>query len=413
MKQIARLVALTIRFVSHGLWAIDKFITYDTPKSLSPMPIDIKSRLPQSAFAFRGYNVNNLGRSHELLTHSAYGPTVKKHLIQGSHICSEATGHKIDLVARVKKKQDTSLETYTDAITLIVSMELAQLELLEEFFDIDFRQANIIYGYSLGEITAVIATGIHDVEGPLTVLLSHADEAAELAHDVSLAVLFSRGPELPLDEVHRQCLRVNSEGRGAIGVSTYISPNSLLLLGQGDTIKRFREHLTDVLPDRIHLRRNRHRWPPLHTCIVWERNIPNRSALMMHTIKGGVAFPKPEIFSLVTGDISYNDYNTRETLTQWIDHPQRLWDAVYATLVRGVETVIHVGPEPNLFPATFNRLSVDVEGQTQGSIGMRALSGMIRRPWLSALLPSRTALLRAPLVEQVILEDWLLDQDVQ
>ena len=53
-----------------------------------------------------------------------------------------------------------------------------------------------------------------------------------------------------------------------------------------------------------------------------------------------------------------------------------------------------------------------MDGLTRGSIGMRALSGIVRRPWLSALLPSRTALLRAPLIRHISLEDWLLEQKV-
>jgi [acyl-carrier-protein] S-malonyltransferase len=44
-----------------------------------------------------------------------------------------------------------------------------------------------------------------------------------------------------------------------------------------------------------------------------------------------------------------------------------------------------------------------------GGFGLRAVSGMARRPWLTAILPSRTALLRAPFVRHVILEDWLLE----
>ena len=38
-----------------------------------------------------------------------------------------------------------------------------------------------------------------------------------------------------------------------------------------------------------------------------------------------------------------------------------------------------------------------------------APAGLARRPWLSALLPSRAALLRAPLLQHIILEDWLLE----
>ena len=375
------------------------------------MEFDLQSALSESAFAFRGYNMTNLGRSAELLEHAAYGPIVQKHLLRGSRICSDVTRRDVDLVSRVRQGRETSLKTYSDAISLVVCMELAQLELLQEFFGIDYRQSKLLYGYSLGEVTAVIAAGVHEMEGPLRVLLTHADEVADLAHDVTMGVLFSRGPELPLNDVQRQCVRINSEGRGVIGVSAYLSPNSVLLLGQGDTVDRFKESLREVLPDRIYLRKNQHRWPPMHTCIVWERNIPNRSALMMHTIQGGFREPKPEIFSLVTGDVGYHDYNAREMLCRWIDQPQRLWDAVYATLSRGVRTLVHVGPQPNLIPATFQRLSVDVEGQTRGSVGMRALSNIIRRPWLSALLPSRAALLRAPLLKHVNLEDWLLEHE--
>ena len=44
---------------------------------------------------------------------------------------------------------------------------------------------------------------------------------------------------------------------------------------------------------------------------------------------------------------------------------------------------------------------------------MRALSAVIRRPWLQSLLPRRVALLRAPLMKHVILEDWLLEAEVK
>jgi [acyl-carrier-protein] S-malonyltransferase len=40
---------------------------------------------------------------------------------------------------------------------------------------------------------------------------------------------------------------------------------------------------------------------------------------------------------------------------------------------------------------------------------MRAVSGLARRPWLAAMLPANAALLRAPYVKHVNLEDWLLE----
>ena len=108
------------------------------------------------------------------------------------------------------------------------------------------------------------------------------------------------------------------------------------------------------------------------------------------------------------GSYSYTAVNARELLHQWVDHPQRLWDAIYETLASGVTTVLHVGPAPNIIPATFRRLSEDVASQMQESRSLRALSAAVRRQWLRRMLPQRAALLRAPYIEHIILEDWLL-----
>ena len=101
-----------------------------------------------------------------------------------------------------------------------------------------------------------------------------------------------------------------------------------------------------------------------------------------------------------------------------MDHPQRVWDGVDQTLADGVETIIHVGPEPNIIPATFTRLSNNVTAQLSGrsltSLGLRAVSRLVqrRRPWLTNLISSDATLFRAPFVEHIKLEDWLLEQEI-
>jgi [acyl-carrier-protein] S-malonyltransferase len=293
-------------------------------------------------------------------------------------------------------------------------MEMAQLRLLKDFFGVEYSQARLAYGYSLGEIAALVAGGVMEMRHALRVPLSVAKDCAELARDSTLGVLFSRGPALDADAVQRLCLRINQAGQGVIGISAYLSPNSLLLNGQGNTIDHFQDLMSEWLPQRLHLRKNDYHWPPLHTPIVWQRAIPNRCAVMMHTLPGALQTPIPQVLSLVTGKTSYNDRNCRDLLVQWIDHPQRLWDAVYETLAPGIEVVIHVGPAPNLVPATFTRLAENVKSQlatrSWAGMGLRAVSQAVRRPWLAKLLPQRSALLRAPLIEQIVLEDWLLSQ---
>src|SRR5262249_48633246 len=100
------------------------------------------------------------------------------------------------------------------------------------------------------------------------------------------------------------------------------------------------------------------------------------------------------------------------------DHPQRLWDVIETTLSEGVETVIHVGPAPSLIAATFARLSNNVVRQMGNGnkylhmLGRGLVSRLNHHAWLAHLLPSKTALLRAPYLVHVHLEDWLLEQKV-
>jgi [acyl-carrier-protein] S-malonyltransferase len=378
---------------------------------------NLKDRLTNSAFVFRGYNITNLGRSAELLAHPKYGPIVQQYLRQASQFSSELLSRKIDLVERVRNQQETDLDSYADAIALIVAMEQAQLKLLGEFFDIEYARARLAFGYSLGEISALVAGGSMEMTAALHPLLLLAADCAELARDVTLGVLFSRGPALDANAVYKLCQRINLAGKGVVGISAFLSPNSMLLMGQGDTIDRFADLMREWLPQKLYLRKNDSRWPPMHTPIVWQRNVPNRCAVMMHTLPGGFQGPTPAVLSLVTGKMSYNDFNLRDLLARWVDHPQRLWDAVSETLAMGIDTIVHVGPEPNLVPATFKRLADNVTTQLAAKswegVGLRAVSRAVRRPWLAKILPTRSALLRAPFVRQINLEDWLLEQEVK
>lgn len=366
------------------------------------------TQLGTTALAFRGYNQQNLGRSRELLMDPRYGPIVRDELARASDVCRSVLSRPVDLVRRVEENEDTSLQTYDEAIALIMAMNAAQLRLLSEVHGIDYHKARYFFGYSLGELSAVVASGVIPLEDVLRVPLELAADCVELAHDAHLGVLFSRSGLLPYEQVQRLCMEINAAGHGVIGISAILSPNSVLLMGQGHTLQWFKDRMHQVVHPRAVMRITTDRWPPLHTPIMWERAIPNRAARRMHTVRGGFAAPQPPVLSLVTGEPSYAELNARELLHRWVDHPQRLWDAVYFLLYNGIETIVHVGPAPNIIPATFRRLSDNVVQQIDASLGMRALSEIVRRPWILALLPQRTALLRAPTIRHIILEDWLL-----
>jgi [acyl-carrier-protein] S-malonyltransferase len=371
----------------------------------------LRTCLPTAALAFRGYDPSCLGRSDELLAHERYGPLVREELIAAATYYTETTGRPLDLVDRVERRRETTINTFADANVLILAMARAQLRVLEECFGIHVGSARVAYGFSIGELSALILGGVFSLREVLKVCAPLADDVIELSADVTLAVLFSRGQSLATNAVRRLCLRINQQGRGVIGISAFLSPNSMLLMGQGDTLDRFADRMDAELPEGGILRKRGGRWGPLHTPITWEKNVRARFARSLHTIEGGFAAPVPPVLSLATGQCSYDDTNAREILDQWICHPQRLWDAVYRTLTMGIETVIHIGPAPNIIPATFRRLSENVTAQINASLAKRALAGIVHRPWLKALMPERAALLRAPSLRHVILEDWLLEHD--
>lgn len=370
-----------------------------------------------TVLAFRGYNLTNLGKTPELLAHPAYGSVVERHLQLAGTICSEALERHINLVERVRSRRESTLETFAEDIGLIIAAEMAQLELLDQFFSTDYRRARFSMGYSLGEITALVAGGTFVVEQVLPPLVRLAGDCADLARDAAMGILFSRGPEIDPVAVQRLCIEVNAEGHGVIAVSSYLSPNTMLLIGQKDTLARFKDRMHAVLGARVNLRKADGAWPPLHTPLLWEKCVPNRAGSAMHLLAGGIEIPQPNVLSLVTGKQSYNGYNARQTLVDWLERPQRLWDGVCEILGSGAEAVIHIGPDPNLIPATFKRLSENVLAQTSGrsfnSWGKQAVSMIARRAWLAPVLSTRVGLLRAPYIEHVILEDWLLKQDVR
>ncbi len=366
------------------------------------------ANLPTAALAFRGYNVTNLGRTAEFLGHREFGPPVARQLEQVSGVASDLLHRPVDLAAQVREGRESTLQTYGEALALILAVESAQLSILREFFGIDWSAAKFSYGFSLGEIGAVVAGGVLDLTSALEVVLPLADDCVSLAEGATLGVLFTRSRELPLADVQKLCLEVNQEGRGVVGISAQLAPNTLLVIGQQDTLDRLIAWARETLPVRVHLRKNDHVWPPVHTPIVWQKQISNRAAERMHTMPLLRNEPRPNVFSLVTGAYGYTTASARNLLSRWTEQPQRLWDGVYETLASGVTTVIHVGPAPNIIPATNKRLSADVISQTQESRSLRALSAAVRRLWLRRILPLRAALLRAPFIEHLILEDWLL-----
>jgi len=367
--------------------------------------------LRTTSFAFRGYNVTNLGRTPELLAHKRFGDYFQRRLIETGTIASDVLKRKVDLVARVESQQETDLATYADAVAMIMGVEIAQIDVLRNEFQVDLTKAQYLLGYSLGELAALVVGGSLTLEDALKVPLSLSTDIAELAPTCTLAVLFCRKAFLPAALVHRACQEIACERNGLIGISSILSPNSVIVIGEGDTTSRLQACLNEQISDRVYVKKNPHRWPPMHTPIVWRHHITSRAALLMSEMQSGFTAPNPPILSLVTGACSYDANNIRDLIYQWVDRPQDLWRTVYHMLSNRTQQVIHVGPQPNIIPATLTRIAENVETQLQRSFSSRTMSALVHRPWLRGMIPEKAYLLRAPSIKQVMLEDWLLAQE--
>lgn len=375
---------------------------------------ELSRLIENSVFAFRGYNITNSGLTSELFAQDRYRPYFERQFGNLGEIASDSLSQSIDLTKRASETGEATLETYPQEVAFIVAVELAHIDILKQEFGIDVADAKLLMGYSLGEVTAAICSGVFTVEAILPPTLKLAAAAAELAHTCGMGILFSRALTIDYRLVEKTCLEITAEGHGTIAISAYLSPNTVLLLGQNETLDRMKTLVKERFPKGTQLRKNPHQWPPLHTPIVRQKQIRDRGSVLLDSVTGGFTTPSPPILSCVTGEISYTDSNARTLLVDWIDHPQRLWSAVHTVLDNGLEAILHVGPEPNIIPATITRLQNNVTAQlsrqTWASLGLRAFSHLAaRRRWLRNLISRDAALLRAPLIQQVNLEEWLLE----
>src|SRR4051794_20589755 len=233
---------------------------------------DLRAGIGTAAFAFRGYDQANMGRSPELLAHPTYGPIVRGVLDEASLVSTRTLGRPIDLAARIEAGASSTLDSFAEDIATIVAMEMAQLAILERVFEVPVREARLSFGYSIGELSAMVHGGVYTMDQLLPIPLGFAADCAAMAEDSTMGVLFSRGSILHAVDVERLCTAVSSQGRGLVGPSAYLSPNTVLVIGQGDTLGRIETRMGEFPPAKTNLRRKPHRWPPLHTPLVWQKN---------------------------------------------------------------------------------------------------------------------------------------------
>jgi [acyl-carrier-protein] S-malonyltransferase len=360
------------------------------------------------ALAFRGYNITNLGRTRALFHDERYGGYLVRELQYASEMATKYLEQPVDLVSAAREGIDLAETRYGEAVAFILAVEFAHFAILREIHGLATEKCRVAFGYSLGEIGALVCGGLLPKESAYEIPLRVANDCHALMADSRLAIVFSKKSTIPSLAIGQLCLDITRETGETIAVSSQLAPNTLLVIGQGESLRELAKRLKEMRREGMVMRLKDNRFPPLHTPIMWQRHLTDQASLMLQKVAFADQPPAPPVFSMATGRVDYTPYNAREHLRQWMDHPQRLWDAIDFTLSHGVDTVIHIGPDPNLIPATYKRLQENVTGQLQTNMGLLALSYAVHRPWLQSMLPQQAFLLRAPTISQVILEEELL-----
>ena len=114
--------------------------------------------------------------------------------------------------------------------------------------------------------------------------LAAVTHVAALAGDVTLALLLSRGPVLDFDVVRRLCLVISQKGQGVIDISTYLSPNSVLLMGQNGTLRLLDARIHEVFPHQVAVRSLAFKWLRIiYRC--WKDGKPYDEAIYMQSLR--------------------------------------------------------------------------------------------------------------------------------
>ena len=304
--------------------------------------------------------------------------------------CSRRT---VDLSARVAAREPTSLDTFVEDTATIVAMELAQVRLLEEVFEVPVREARLSFGHSIGELSALVLGGVYEMEQLLPIPLSLAHDCADLTADTTMGILSSPSGTLEPERVQRLCSAISSRGPGWSGRRPTSRRTRCCCSARAtrSTCSRPRCGTTCPRPSRCGA-------GPItgRRCTrPWSGSGASPTARRWRSITPAAAISSRSrtVVSCTTGRANYDEWNSREILTEWTDHPQRLWDAIEHTLGSGVDLVIHVGPEPKLIPTTFERLSGKVMKQLKNrhldSLGRRVLPSISRNHWLARSCRSR------------------------
>ncbi|MCG9126452.1 ACP S-malonyltransferase [Candidatus Poribacteria bacterium] len=218
----------------------------------------------------------------------------------------------------------------------------------------------IVAGHSLGEYSALVASGVIEFSDAIRLVSARAQfmgEAGEEQDGTMAAIL-----GMDTDKLQQYCDSVD----GIVKIANYNCPGQLVISGEVEAVKQVVELASEEIGSR------RCRLLPVsgafHSPLMESGQAKFQSVLETVTLNR----PKIDIVMNVTGEVAKAPEQIRNLLFQQITEPVQWEKTLHTITTSGIETYIEVGPGKvlsGLVKRTYpDRLCMNVEDQNTVSL---------------------------------------------
>lgn len=227
----------------------------------------------------------------------------------------------------------------------LLTMSTAVLRLMQE----NGFKADYLAGLSLGEYTALTASGAFDFEQAVVLVRKRGrfmTDAVPVGEGAMAAVM-----NLDAETIQAACNEASSPGERVM-ISNYNAPGQIVIAGNAPAVERAEKLLTERGARRV-VRLNVS--GPFHTPLLESASIKLNAELKKMDISD-MTLP---VVTNLTGDIIKNKEDIIPTLTKQVMNPVKWEQSIKKLIELGVDTFVELGPGKTLC-AFVKKVSKDV-----------------------------------------------------
>ena len=274
--------------------------------------------MTKTAFLFAGQGAQYLGMGRDLYDHY---PIVKETIDQASQVLGYDLRYLIDT-----EEEKLNQTRYTQPAILATSVAIYRL--LQE----KGHQPDMVAGLSLGEYSALVASGALDFEDAVALVAKrgvYMEEAAPAGSGKMVAVL-----NTPVEVIEEACQKASE--LGVVNPANYNTPAQIVIGGEGAAVDRAVELLQEAGTKRlIPLKVS----GPFHTALLEPVSQKLAETLAQVSFSD---FTCPLVGN--TDAIVMQKEDIAQLLTRQVKEPVRFYESIAVMQEAGVTNFIEIGP---------------------------------------------------------------------